>query len=465
VKDVHLGVVSSDMGLVGVSGIKDCAGFGDDGVLQHAPTADPNVVGCQTSYPPFLSLATADPLSDELATADDLQCIAALGAGGCGFEQPLEAALKALWPAVDPMPPIDGGNRITFFSDSDGNGQLGHGDDRLNGGFLRNDPAKGLSMIAVVVLTDEDDGSSQDTSHFTPPQDLEESSPLYDQPLNLRNFYNPDALYPVARYVAGLRALRPSDERLVVFGAIGGVPPELVTRDQTRDVGSDAMVRDAFYDAVLDAPGMQERVEPESTTSPANGNLAAACETPDAAGEPNGKAYPSRRLVEVARGFGAQGFVDSVCQQDYQPAIDQLIDRVAARPNARCLDRPLVRDDDGLVPRCKLLWVLPEESPESPAETPHDCDDAEWRDVLDPAGPEYERSGIPEGRLCRFRQLPVQGGEVGPDSSDMGTRGWYYDDFSDEADRCSRSPARVAFTDEGRPSSAPQGVRVILDCE
>ena len=40
-KDLHLGVVSSDMGLLGVDGVDDCSGLGDDGILQHAPSTDP----------------------------------------------------------------------------------------------------------------------------------------------------------------------------------------------------------------------------------------------------------------------------------------------------------------------------------------------------------------------------------------------------------------------------------------
>src|SRR6185295_7150212 len=36
IDELHLGVVSSDMGLVGISGIDKCEGLGDDGLLLHA---------------------------------------------------------------------------------------------------------------------------------------------------------------------------------------------------------------------------------------------------------------------------------------------------------------------------------------------------------------------------------------------------------------------------------------------
>ena len=43
-KDLHLGVVSSDMGLIGIQGIPGCDGLGDDGVMNNVP--DPGLPGC-----------------------------------------------------------------------------------------------------------------------------------------------------------------------------------------------------------------------------------------------------------------------------------------------------------------------------------------------------------------------------------------------------------------------------------
>jgi hypothetical protein len=41
-------------------------------------------------------------------------------------------------------------------------------------------------------------------------------------------------------------------------------------------------------------------------------------------------AYPPRRIVEVARGFGQSGFVSSICDDDFSTARDLLIKRIAA---------------------------------------------------------------------------------------------------------------------------------------
>jgi hypothetical protein len=96
-EDLHLGVISTDMGMVGVQGIPGCEGLGDDGIMNNIPGA--SVAGCQATYPRFLTYVAG--VHDPDQTANDLSCIAALGTDGCGFEQQLEATLKALWPSVD----------------------------------------------------------------------------------------------------------------------------------------------------------------------------------------------------------------------------------------------------------------------------------------------------------------------------------------------------------------------------
>jgi hypothetical protein len=92
VRDMHLAVVSSDMGVVGQSGIMGCdPNGGDDGRLQYTSSGDP---GCQASYPPFLSYdATRD---NPMQIGVDFECIASLGSLGYNYENQLESAFKAL---------------------------------------------------------------------------------------------------------------------------------------------------------------------------------------------------------------------------------------------------------------------------------------------------------------------------------------------------------------------------------
>ena len=113
------------------------------------------ITGAPLSYPRFLTYQGG--VNGAAMTANDFACISALGTEGCGFEQQLESVLKALWPKVDPMPEVPGKNRITFLGDPNGFGQDGQGDG-ANAGFLRND--RGRSLIAVILVSDEEDCSS-----------------------------------------------------------------------------------------------------------------------------------------------------------------------------------------------------------------------------------------------------------------------------------------------------------------
>ncbi len=318
VKDLHLGVVSTDMGLPGVQGISNCNGLGEDGVLLNRPGA--STIGCQASYPPFLSFQSGASDPEQIGT--DFACIATLGTAGCGFEQPLEAALKALWPSSDP--------RMTFLPEPiTGLGRLGHGD-KENAGFLRDDPSD-PSLLAIVVLTDEDDCSVADTHPFTPPQYLDPVDPLVQESMNLRCHYHPQALYPVERYVNGLQDLRPGDEDLVVFAAITGVPPDQVSQDALASVDfSDSTQRERFYQRLLADPRMQEVVDDKGTDDPADDALNHSCISA------GGTADPPIRIVQVAQGFGANGLVQSICQEDFRPALDAIVAKLGERLVKRC---------------------------------------------------------------------------------------------------------------------------------
>jgi hypothetical protein len=280
VDDIHLGVVDTDMGAGGFL-VPTCAesNFGDDGLLRTR--GDVSAGGCSSRYPSFLQFRAGDPPG---AFAADASCLASLGTGGCGFEQPLEAVLKALTPST---------STTTFFM-----GTRGHGDVE-NAGFVRPD-----SILAIALLTDEDDCSASDPMLFDP------ESPLYVGDLNLRCFQWQVALYPADRYVEGLISLRPDPSRLV-FMPIAGVPVDLtLDRDRTR------------FGAILADPRMQEQVDPSMPS-----RLLPSCNVPG-----RGLAFPPRRIVTVARDLdraGAQVSVGSICQSDYSAPIRALVNRIA----------------------------------------------------------------------------------------------------------------------------------------
>lgn len=143
--NLHIGVASTDMGTTGSlegqpaasigTGPGACKGTGKDGVLATSPV----VTG------PFISDVENPSLGRTRnytgTIGDAFTSLASLGAEGCGFEQPLRAAARAL-------------------------------DNPMNAGFVRDS-----ASLAIVTLTDEDDCSiahnelmGSDTSTFGPLQ-------------------------------------------------------------------------------------------------------------------------------------------------------------------------------------------------------------------------------------------------------------------------------------------------------
>jgi hypothetical protein len=431
VRDLHVGVVSSNMGIGGISDIAGCFDAGDDGVLLNTPS--PAVTGCATSYPRFLSYDASQV--DPTQAATDFACIGTLGTSGCGFEQQLEATLKAVTSSSS--------DRRFLAVPPDAAALPGHADG-INAGFLRAE-----SLVALVLVTDEEDCSAREPRLFWPGHLLDPSDPLVTQDLNLRCFYNKPNLFEVTRYVLGLQEIRPPGSSLVLFAAIVGVPPELVDRDARAAVDfGDPDARDAYYDALLAAPELQE--VPELST-PGAGQLRASCETA------NGRAYPPRRILEVAKGFGANAVVQSICQDSFAPALEPIVERISESLTAGCLERAFERDIDGHV-GCDVIWELP--APGTPGASLQLCEERPY--LVAPE--DRDMRAAADGRTrCIMHQVSVTqaAGGAAPEPMDSG---WYYDDFSSVAtDQCGgASHQRVVFTDD---VSAPADVRVFVDCD
>jgi hypothetical protein len=447
-KDLHLGVVSSDLGLVGISDIDKCSGLGDDGVMQNMP----RLPGCKASYPRFLTYNAG--INTPADVANDFACVAMLGTDGCGFEQQLEVTLKSLWPSADP--------RIKFLGDSNMTGLVGHGDNE-NLGFLRSDPIMGLSLLAIIVVSDEEDCSSMTTEHFTPNAYLDPTNPadakLLMQGLNVRCNFNEANLYAIDRYVNGFKALRPQNENLIIFAGIVGVPPETVSEQVLANLKLDEEAsRNQFYDGILKHALMQPVVNTNNTPAFDDDTMQPSCQTA------TGLAYPPIRIVKVAQGFGPNGIIQSICQDDFGPAIDAIIEIIAKQLGAVCLPRPLVRNAEGIV-GCNVVWELPPVGM-APTGTPTECGAANFPFLLPPEEGEDTESAR-KGKRCRVAQLAVQGDGPVPTIDELsGTEfadGWYYDDFSEEVKKeCKTIPQqRIAFTPASKP---PTGVTVKLEC-
>ena len=287
IDSLQLGSISSDIGTGGFT-IPTCnePNFGDDGIfLQHGVGA-----GCDASYPAIQSFEGGD--AD--AFASSVQCVAMTGTEGCGFEQSLDAMLKAITPSTQVSPT---GVPTRFV-----NGSQGHGDG-TNAGLVREH-----ATLALINLSDEDDCSASDADIFN-----RDSARYTDPDLNLRcSRYGDTALHPISRYSDGFLALK-SDPSQLVYAAIAGIPTDM---------------SGSSHAEVLADPRMIEMPDPEqpSQLTPVCTSLA-------------GQAYPARRIIQVAQQLEAAGaytVASSICDSNFQSAAAAILAAVAASASGSC---------------------------------------------------------------------------------------------------------------------------------
>jgi hypothetical protein len=138
--DVNIGVVTSDYGAGSVAAINGCQASpgGQRGLLQAVGGAAPATCRAPVGSP-FIHFGSHNGVITSNAPAGQdivatFTCMASVGANGCGFEHQLESVFAALHNTQE------------------------------NAGFLRDD-----ALLAVVFLTNEDDGSAPPTTDIYDP--------------------------------------------------------------------------------------------------------------------------------------------------------------------------------------------------------------------------------------------------------------------------------------------------------
>ncbi len=489
VADMHVGVVSSDLGTPG-SSVPGCSNsdLGDDGLLNpirngqalshHEPwTTAPPTFGrpadCMdpNQFPAFISFTSGT--TNATTFTHDFQCNAGLFVNGCGLESMLDAVYRALV--------------IHDATDHPGNTSP-------NAGFLREN-----ALLAIVVLTDEEDGSVRDC-RFANGSACEgqgaidvynpASTAWAAMELNLRFYmYQPcgpqDPTWAISRYVdpanptTGLLSLKPGHPERILFAAIAGLPLDV----PMTGTGSSARIN---WNALLGTPGAGG---PDDFCGRDSSGLAAltsaegpismmaanadpncaqrtvpACRRQGTTYSPTACttdvqyfAWPSRRVIEVARRFdespicnGApcnNGLVTSVCSVNYATAMRQIIAKIQSRLSGRCLPRVLqttVNVDGDLTVQCVIRQTL-----------------AAGDDVCDPLrglrDPVINGVSTPTTVTVTGETTPRRVCDVDQVATNASTRqpiagiGWYYDVSPDpSAPTCTQ---RISFTPEATPGN------------
>ncbi|GAC1525982.1 MAG: hypothetical protein NVS3B10_24580 [Polyangiales bacterium] len=74
---------------------------------------------------------------------------------------------------------------------------------------------------------------------------------------------------------------------------------------------------------------------------------------------PRFKAYPGLRHLRILHDLGASGFVASICDRSYAPALRGVVERIAAALDEECLTTPIDVDDAGNV-QCLVIEAFAE---------------------------------------------------------------------------------------------------------
>ncbi|MBW1875689.1 MAG: hypothetical protein JRI98_09965, partial [Deltaproteobacteria bacterium] len=155
---------------------------------------------------------------------------------------------------------------------------------------------------------------------------------------NLRCSAHSQALQQIQRYVDGVAALK-VDPSQVVFAAITGIPEDSAL--DRENFNSD----EERYAGILAHANMEEIADPARKVDQPDQQLAPACTSTDEFDQES-LAFPARRIVETMQGLAAGNtgvgtVVESICADDYAPALNAIVDRIAAALRQLCLPRPL----------------------------------------------------------------------------------------------------------------------------
>ena len=428
IESLHVGIITPDMGYstghrrtssprgVDFNPTDACTrnnGNGNAGLMQTSGLSGTGSdrTPCDAITPPegtsYLNYPEANFTPTDLV--EDVRCLTGQD-DGCGFEQQLEAILAS--------DPASGGNPA-------------------NSGFNRSDACsrsfssqtRTIARRQTPVCSTSRSASEQSASRGRSPR-------AEELQFNLRCWEHARDFQEVQRYVDGIAKLK-SDPSQVVFAAITGIP-----EDSALDRENFATDEER-YDALLAAAAMVEAPNPADADTQGQ-QLTPACIATDG----SGAAAPGRRIVETMKGLaegntGVGTVVESICAEDYAPALNAIVDRIAAALRQLCLPRPLNRDSNDLV-GCEVREVQPE------GQT---CAEAG-------RGREAEAVSVEDGReVCRVTQLPSD-----PSAGVPTGQGWFYDDFTAETvGACSFNPEqqRVSFTENSAPVS---GARIRFEC-
>lgn len=337
--NLHVAVVSTDMG-AGDGTVPTCnAEGGKNGILQNSPRGactDTTLKG-GARY-----IENAGGVTNYTGKIEDVfACIAALGEAGCAFEHPFAAIERALGIDYLGAPPVE------------------------NAGFLRAD-----AILAVVVLSNEDDCSAS-PSASSPNGEI----PLFDTDMNklissqlgppgnfrcnefghlcndgAGNFVHPSRSAPGNSVSATVSydACRSNDAEGYLLGVV-----DTANRLKTLKANPGGIVAIS-----IQPPSMPYTVTWKAPVTSDSSCGAASCPWPQiahsCAASDGSVGDPAVRAAELIDQFGDDGRVAPICDDDFAPSLDLAATLVKSRAAAPCLPGSIGPNATGTEPDCKV---------------------------------------------------------------------------------------------------------------
>ncbi len=310
--NIHIAVVSSDLGAPGDATSVTCTTAGDQGLFRLAPSCASSTLADGDTY--LSNIGGNANYTDNLA--DVLACITPLGETGCGFGHQLGSIARALGADGAPAP-------------------------ARNAGFLRPE-----ADLAIIILSDADDCSAPPTTDLyslnsgknnianefgpltryrcnefghlcidpsgdpqrliqppaTAPADAQGTPSAPTLTLTDCESLDDDGLLtPVSTLVSGLKALKPELDQQIFVGAIVA-PAAPYTVDWVPPVGGQNLRQGELWPQIEDA-----------------------CASGDgSAGE------PAVRINQLVQGFGDHGLSTSICNPSYVSLLAGLAAKIGA---------------------------------------------------------------------------------------------------------------------------------------
>jgi hypothetical protein len=337
--NIHVGVISSDMG-AGDGSVSGCDSTGGkNGVFQYTARGTCSTTGLQDGQTFISNIGGVANYTGNLESV--FTCIAALGEGGCGFEHQFASITRAL--GVDGFggPPAE------------------------NAMFLRPD-----AYLVIVLITNEDDCSAspgQGPNNRIPLFDTSVNTNIMSQlgpPANFRcnefghlcddgtgNYTHPNRNAPGNDVAATVMypACRSNDTEGYLLGVMD-------TAQRIKSLKADPS---QVLVAAITGPAMPYTVgwKAPSTTDTSCG--AASCPWPQIAhsctASDGSFADPSVRIVEFVNQFGANGLVLPICSDSFGASLDRIAMLINAQLQPPCITQKVAMKPGTQEPDCTVV--------------------------------------------------------------------------------------------------------------